>query len=145
MNKNDLLANKQFNDIVGRPTVLQLLKILEIWTGTIDNGGCIDVIYRDLMKAFDKVPHHRHLKKLESYGIKGNILDWIATLLAHRTQRVRVNNSYSDWQDVISEISQGSVIGPLRVIIFRNDLPNIVNSSDIFLFADDMRLFHPMS
>ena len=64
--------------------------------------------------------------------------------MAHRTQRVRVNNSYSDWQDVISGIPQGSVIGPLLFIIFINDLPNIVNSSDIFLFADDVKLFHPI-
>ena len=126
----------------GRSIVLQLLKVLDIWTETLDNGGCIDVIYCDFMKAFDKVSHNRLLKKLEGYELKGNILDWIVPLLAHRTQRVRVNNSYLDWQDVISGISQGSVIGLKLFIIFINDLPNVVNSSYIFLFPDDMKLLY---
>ena len=98
-----------------------------------------DVIYCDFIKAIDKEPHHRLLKKLESYGIRGNVLDWTAALLAHRTQRVRVNNSYSDRQDVISEIPKGSVIDPLLFVIFINDLPNVVSSSDILLFADGMK------
>ena len=58
MNNNDLLSNKQFGFIKGRSTVLQLLKVHDIWTKSMDNGGCIDVIYCDFIKAFDKVPHH---------------------------------------------------------------------------------------
>ena len=55
MKDNDLLSNKQFGFIKGRSTVLQLLKVLDSWTETLENGGCIDVIYCDFMKAFDKV------------------------------------------------------------------------------------------
>ena len=98
---------------------------------TLDNEGCIDVLYCDFIKAIDKEPHHR-------------LLEWTAALLAHRTQRVRVNNSYSDRQDVISEIPKGSVIDPLLFVIFINDLPNVVSSSDILLFADGMKLFRPI-
>jgi len=32
-------------------------------------GGQIDVIYTDLEKAFDKVPHHRLVKKLKFYKV----------------------------------------------------------------------------
>ena len=72
MKDNDLLSDKQFGFIKGRSTVLQLLKVLDSWTETLENGGCIDVVYCDFMKAFDKVPHHRLIGKLQSYGIKGN-------------------------------------------------------------------------
>ena len=75
-------------------------------------------------------------------GIKGNILDWVAAMLSHRSQRVRVNNSFSSWQEVTSGIPQGSVIGPLLFVIFINDLPEVIKSSELFLFADDMKLFH---
>ena len=109
---------------------------------TLENGGCIDVVYCDFMKAFDKVPHRRLIGKLQSYGIKGKILDWFAAMQSHRNQRARVNNSFSSWQEVTSGIPQGSVIGPLLFVIFINDLPEVIKSSELFLFADDMKLFH---
>ena len=57
MKENERLSKNQFGFIKGRSTVLQLLKVLDTWTETLDNGGCIDVIYCDCMKAFGKVPH----------------------------------------------------------------------------------------
>ena len=83
-------------------------------------------------------------KKIQSYGIKGNIINWIIYLLAHRKQRVRINNIFSNWQEVISGIPQGSVIGPLLFVIFINDLLDVIKDSHIFLFADDMKRFNPI-
>ena len=40
-------------------------------------GEPVDVIYLDLQKAFDKVPHMRLLTKLRGYGIQGQFLEWI--------------------------------------------------------------------
>ena len=33
--------------------------------------------YLDFYKAFDKVPHRRLLIKLQGYGIKGKLFEWI--------------------------------------------------------------------
>ena len=96
------------------------------------------------MKAFYKVPHAKLILKIQSYGIKGNIINWIIDLLAHKKQKVRINNIFSNWQEVISGIPQGSVIGPLLFVIFINDLPDVIKDSHIFLFADDMKLFNPI-
>jgi hypothetical protein len=63
------LTFKQFGFISGRSTVLQLLQVLEKWTEILDKGGCVDTIYCDFMKAFDKVPHLRLIHKLEKYQI----------------------------------------------------------------------------
>ena len=38
-------------------TVLQLLHVIDRWMETLDNGGSVDIIYCDFMRAFDTVPH----------------------------------------------------------------------------------------
>ena len=76
-----------------------------------------------------------HAKKIQSYGIKGNIINWIVDLLAHRKQRIRINNIFSNWKEVISGIPQGSVIGPLLFVIFINDLPDAIKKLSYFLIC----------
>ena len=52
-----------------------------------------------------------------------------------------MGNEESDLCDVISIVSQRSVLGPLLFAIYVNDLPDVVESL-MFLFADDTKLFH---
>ena len=66
---------------------LQLLHVFEKWTELIDEGSNIGVAYMDFMKAFDKVPHGRLIKKIESYGISGEALSWIREFLHERRQK----------------------------------------------------------
>ena len=48
----------------------------------VENGIPFDIIYTDFSKAFDSVPHKRLLAKIESYGIKGDILNWIKSFFS---------------------------------------------------------------
>jgi len=48
------------------PTCLRFL----IVTGSMDEGEAVDVVFLDLAKAFDKVPHQRLIKKLKTQGIE---------------------------------------------------------------------------
>ena len=65
MRENNLFSDKQFGFITGRSTVLQMLAVLDIWTKILDQGGELDVIYCDFMKAFAKVPHKILLLKIK--------------------------------------------------------------------------------
>ena len=142
MKENNLFSDKQFGFISGRSTMLQLLKVLDIWTQILDQGGEIDIIYCDFMKAFDKVPHKRLLYKIKQYGIDGNILGWIEDFLSDRTQSVIINSCTSKAANVTSGIPQGSVLGPILFVLYINDLPSVVDKDTyIFLFADDTKAF----
>ena len=52
--------------------------------------------------------------------------------------------SKSHWKSITSGISQGSVLGPILFVIFINDLPRDV-LSDVFMFADDPKIFRHIS
>ena len=141
MTRHDLLSHRQFGFLAGRSTLLQLLVVLEHWTRAIEEGEEIDVVFMDFRKAFDKVPHRRLGNVLRHYGISGNILLWIEDFLSERKQRVRITDSTSEWRPVISGIPQGSVLGPILFVIYVNSLPTVVRDSEVFLFADDTKVF----
>ena len=48
---NKLLSNRQFGFIKGRSTVLQLLKVLDDWTSSLEKGGQVEVVYTDFEKG----------------------------------------------------------------------------------------------
>ena len=139
MKKEKLFSKRQYGFINGRSTTIQLLKILEEWTTALEEGYDIDVIFMDFRKAFDKVPHKRLASKLKSYGVTGSILSWIESFLNGRTQKVVVNGAESGWEDVLSGIPQGSVLGPLLFVVYINDMPETVQSTT-YLFADDTKM-----
>ena len=68
---------------------------------TLNSLVPVDVIYMDLQRAFDSVPHKHLLYKIEHYG---NLLRWIDGFLSNRRQRVVLNGGKSCWQDVKSGV-----------------------------------------
>ena len=125
-----MMINKLFFDahdgfLPGRSCMTQLLVVIELWTEMLDSGDPVDAIYLDFRKAFDTLPHQRLLNKLKAYGIVGDINDWIRALLTRHTHRVIVNSSLSSLLEVLSGISQGSVLGQILFLLFINDLTNL--------------------
>ena len=97
----------------------------------------MDAILLDFSKAFDKVSHQRLVIKLDHYGICGNLLQWIKSFIANRTQQVLVEGHTSSPAPVTSG---GTVLGPLLFLIYINNLPLKVYSTTC-LFADDSLLY----
>ncbi len=139
MLENDLFSDQQHGFVPNRSCMTQLLYVMEDRTKWLDSSKCIDTICLDFPKAFVSVPHERLLSKLAAYGITGKTADWIRNVLTNRHQRVSVVNGKSESANVISGIPQGSVLGPTLLVIFINDLPDVVTST-VQIFTDDTKI-----
>ena len=141
LEKFELLYSLQFGFQEMHSTTHTLLSLTESIKHSIENGkfGC--GIFLDLQKAFDTVNHDILIKKLEHYGIRGNVLDWFRSYLRGRFQYVSVNGHSSDLLPISCGVPQGSVLGLLLFLIYVNDLPNISKVLQFYLFADDTGIY----
>ena len=97
-------------------------------------------IFLDLSRAFDKVWHQGLLFKLESFGIRGKLLNLLENYFSNRFQRVLLNDQESSWLPIKARVPQGSILGPLLFLAYINDLPDGLNST-AKLFAEIRHFF----
>ena len=118
-----------------------LLKMIENWKKQLDNGEKVGAIFMDLSKAFDTINHSLLLAKLKAYGFSNQALRLLQSYLCNRFQRSIINGSFSSWNEVITGVHQGSVLGPLLFNIFLNDIFLFISKCQLCNYADDNTLY----
>ena len=74
----------------------------------------------DLSKAFDCLPHDLIVDKLAACGLSESACTLLASYPSKRKQRVKLDDNYSDWSEIIKGAPQGSILGPLLFNVFIN-------------------------
>ena len=126
---------------VGRSTHDNLFYLTQKISENISQNQRSCAIFFDISKAFDKVWHNGLLFKLDKLGVSKTIKKWIASFLSNRFGFVSVDGVYSELVKIETGVPQGSVLGPLLLSLYINDIPSrCVIMIKIFLYCLRMTL-----
>ena len=114
-----------------------IISLLEKVNQALDAGKVPVGVFQELKKTFDTVDHNLLIDKLFKYGNRGNILNWFKSYLTNRKQYVNWQDTNAEIETVSCGVPQGSIFGPLLLILYVNDLPKVSNKFVSILFADD--------
>ena len=79
--------------------------------------------------------------KLKDLGITGKLGIWFFQFLTNRTHYIRIPGGISNDSPVLSDVPQGTVLGPLLFLIMISDINKGTTSSKLVSFADDTRVY----
>ena len=139
--KHNVLYKYQFGFRKNHSTSMALLEVIDNCYKNLDEDKKTVGIYFDLQKAFDTVDHNILLFKLNNYGIRGIMHNWLTSYLKNRQQFTVINGISSSLEYVSCGVPQGSSLGPLLFLLYINDISNAVPGEKLRLFADDTNLF----
>ena len=94
---------------------------------TVTNEDKISVLLLlDLSAAFDTIGHQILLSRLETvFGIRSTAVQWFRSYLLDRNQSIVVNKSASSPSPLMFGVPQGSVLGPVLLVLYTTPLSDI--------------------
>ena len=136
LNHENVLLSTQYGFRRNYSTSHAIIDILSTCYDNIEKKLYSGLVLLDLAKAFDTVDHYILLQKLDHYGLRGIVNDFLKSFLKDRSQFVSIDNSHSSLSTINIGVAQGSALGPLLFLLYINDISNSIDSTPR-LFADD--------
>ena len=94
-------------------------------------------VFVDFKQAYDRVWRKGLLKKMQDYGIHGNLYKWVKDFLTDRLIQTKVQNAFSSKKVLEEGLPQGSSLSCTLFLLFLNDLPKELKAEKV-QYADDL-------
>ena len=144
MKDNHLESKHQYGYKKGHSTEMLLVNVVDNLLTAFDNKFATVLLLLDLSAAFDTVDQGKLLDILNyEIGISGVAYKWFESFLIGRSQKVKINNSYSESELLDFGCIQGSVLGPRLFNIYIRSFYLFVQNLtfEVDGFADDHQLY----
>ena len=142
LNNNNIIYNLQCGFRKQYSTFHALINITENIRKALDDRNLGYGVFVDFQKAFDTVDHQILLAKLNHNEIHGVSDDWFKSYLSNCNQHVSINGFDSGLTSINCGIPQGSVLGPLLILLCINDLDQAIKFCKVHHFVDDTNLLY---
>jgi hypothetical protein len=144
--EQNIISDNQWGFTSNKSTTTALLALTHDWFKHLEEGIEVCVIFLDLQKAFDSVPHRDLLLVVKNSGLHPILLKWICSYLTHRSQGVVVDGVESSEVHAVSGVPQGLVLGPLLFKMYINGITDLklTTGCKLVLYADDIIVYKPI-
>ena len=142
--QNNALTWKNSGFKKGDSTVNQLIYLINNIYKERDFGNDVCMVFLDQSRAFDRIWHKGLIHKLNSLGVRSDLLSWVQHYLSGRKIRVVIDGHHSSSREISAGVPQGSILGPLFFLVYINDISNAIRC-EISLYADDTALYIPFN
>ena len=140
--KIGLLYKHQSGFRVDFSTDSWLVQLTDFILRGMDKRFHTGMILVDLQKAFDTLDHTVLLQKWNVLVLRSQSLNGFNHISQTESFFVTLENVFSDAGLINCGVPQGSILGPLLFLIYINDLPQALNETGSYLYADDTCIFY---
>ena len=138
LQNNNLLNTRQHGFRASRGTHTAIATINEIISHKTRDKFKIDIVLRDVAKAFDKVWHVGLKHKLLSLGLHDCFFRTLCDYLDDRKAAIRLGSYVGESFSVCTGVPQGANLSPTLYSFFIHDMPEPIPNTDYVCFADDI-------
>lgn len=135
---NHLINDRQYGFRKNRSTSSAIALITEAIAQKTANREQVNIIQRDVSKAFDKIWHLGLKYKILQLGLPHPLEKILCDYITDRTAKISIGDHLGPEFDLLSGVPQGGCLSPTLYILYTSDTPPPTPYSEYVMYADDI-------